>query len=114
MLAKLYRLMAVTVAIVCLTISSAESGKAENLSYYGRPKVINISHRGASGHAPEHTMAAYGLGTLMHGDYIEIDLQMSTDGELISMHDDSIDRTTNKKGLIKEFTLEELKQLDAC
>lgn len=49
----------------------------------------------------------------MHGDYIEIDLQMTKDGELIAMHDETVNRTTNGSGTIKDFTLEQIKQLDA-
>lgn len=76
-------------------------------------KDINISHRGASGHAPEHTFPSYELGMALNGDYIEIDLQMTRDGELIALHDETIDRTTGKKGMVKDLTLEEIKRLDA-
>ncbi|WP_394172218.1 glycerophosphodiester phosphodiesterase [Guptibacillus hwajinpoensis] len=76
-------------------------------------KLANVAHRGASGHAPEHTISSYKLGEEMKGDYIEIDLQMTKDGELIAMHDESVDRTTNGTGLVKDYTLEEIKQLDA-
>ncbi|WP_409276335.1 glycerophosphodiester phosphodiesterase [Neobacillus sp. SCS-31] len=76
-------------------------------------KILNVAHRGASGHAPEHTLPAYELGQKMKGDYIEIDLQMTKDGELIAMHDETLDRTTNGTGLVKDFTLAEIKQLDA-
>lgn len=75
--------------------------------------IVNVSHRGASGHAPEHTILAYEMGEKMHGDYIEVDLQMTKDGKLIAMHDEKLDRTTNGTGLVKEFTLEEIKKLDA-
>ncbi|WP_316569590.1 glycerophosphodiester phosphodiesterase [Neobacillus sp. YIM B06451] len=76
-------------------------------------KILNVAHRGASGHAPEHTLPAYKLGQQMKGDYIEIDLQMTKDGELIAMHDETVDRTTNGTGLVKDFTLAEIKQFDA-
>ncbi|WP_121613270.1 glycerophosphodiester phosphodiesterase [Mesobacillus foraminis] len=75
--------------------------------------IVNVSHRGASGHAPEHTILAYEMGEKMHGDYIEVDLQMTRDGKLIAMHDEKLDRTTNGTGPVKEFTLEEIKKLDA-
>lgn len=75
--------------------------------------ITNIAHRGASGHAPEHTIIAYKMGEQMHGDYIELDLQMTKDGKLIAMHDETLDRTTNGTGLVKDYTLEEIKQLDA-
>ena len=76
-------------------------------------KIMNVSHRGASGHAPEHTLASYELSRSMQGDYIEIDVQMTRDGELIAMHDETVDRTTNDTGLVKSFTLKEIKELDA-
>ncbi|MFY0136805.1 glycerophosphodiester phosphodiesterase [Bacillus cereus] len=75
--------------------------------------IKNIAHRGASAYAPEHTIAAYRLGQQMNGDYIEIDLQMTKDGHLVAMHDETLNRTTNGTGLVKEHTLEEVKQLNA-
>ncbi|MCH4826225.1 glycerophosphodiester phosphodiesterase [Planococcus halocryophilus] len=76
-------------------------------------RFLSIAHRGASGHAPEHTMSAYQLGKEMHGDYIEIDLQMTKDGILIAMHDEKVDRTTNGSGKVKDMTLADIKKLDA-
>ncbi|ANU24873.1 glycerophosphodiester phosphodiesterase [Planococcus donghaensis] len=76
-------------------------------------RFLNIAHRGASGHAPEHTMFAYQLGKEMHGDYIEVDLQMTKDGVLIAMHDEKVDRTTNGSGYVKDMTLADIKKLDA-
>ncbi|MGG0655295.1 glycerophosphodiester phosphodiesterase [Rummeliibacillus pycnus] len=75
--------------------------------------IENVSHRGASGYAPEHTITSYQMGEKMHGDYIEIDLQMTKDGQLIAMHDEKLDRTTDGTGLVKDFTLDEIKHLDA-
>ncbi|MBJ8083698.1 glycerophosphodiester phosphodiesterase [Bacillus cereus group sp. N14] len=75
--------------------------------------IKNIAHRGASAYAPEHTIAAYKLGQQLRGDYIEIDLQMTKDGHLVAMHDETVNRTTNGTGLVKEHTLEEIKQLNA-
>lgn len=92
-------------SLVSLTFSHVQAGTMQ--------QFVNISHRGASGHAPEHTLAAYELGEIMKSDYIEIDLQMTKDGELIAMHDETIDRTTDGTGSIKEYTLEELKSFDA-
>ncbi|WP_426952138.1 glycerophosphodiester phosphodiesterase [Bacillus mycoides] len=75
--------------------------------------IKNIAHRGASAYAPEHTIEAYKLGQQLKGDYIEIDLQMTKDGRLIAMHDETLDRTTNGTGLVRNYTLTEIKQLDA-
>ncbi|MEI5907997.1 glycerophosphodiester phosphodiesterase family protein [Bacillus spongiae] len=72
-----------------------------------------IAHRGASGFAPENTLAAFDLAVEMKADYIELDLQMSKDGELIVIHDPSVERTTNGSGLIQDLTYEEILQFDA-
>ncbi|MFC4402593.1 glycerophosphodiester phosphodiesterase [Gracilibacillus xinjiangensis] len=76
-------------------------------------RIVNIAHRGASGHAPEHTIEAYEMGERMGADYIEIDLQMTKDGQLVAMHDPEVNRTTNEIGLVSEYTLNDMKELDA-
>lgn len=76
-------------------------------------ELLIIAHRGASGYAPEHTMEAYRLAVEMGADYIEVDLRMSSDGVLVAMHDEKVDRTTNGEGLINTYTIDELKELDA-
>ena len=74
---------------------------------------FSIAHRGASGQAPENTMAAFDKALEYHADYFEVDVQMTKDGELILMHDTTVDRTTNGTGAVKDFTFEEIRQLDA-
>ncbi|MDM5427972.1 glycerophosphodiester phosphodiesterase [Bacillus mycoides] len=75
--------------------------------------IKNIAHRGASAYAPEHILEAYQLGQQLKGDYIEIDLQMTKDGHLVAMHDETLNRTTNSTGFVKDHTLDEIKQLNA-
>ncbi len=77
-------------ALLCLTLGFTLQASlpgvvaAESTSFpTPETKTLNVAHRGASGHAPEHTIAAYELGEQMKGDYIEIDLQMTKDGHLI-------------------------------
>jgi len=60
-----------------------------------RRKPIVIAHRGASGYLPEHTLAAYSVAILQGADYIEPDLVMTRDGELIARHDNRLDLTTD-------------------
>ncbi|MCG3400006.1 glycerophosphodiester phosphodiesterase [Staphylococcus massiliensis] len=75
---------------------------------------VTVAHRGASGYAPEHTFPAYDMShNQLNADYIEIDLQMTKDGHLVAMHDEEVDRTTNGTGRVEDYTLAELKQLDA-
>jgi glycerophosphoryl diester phosphodiesterase len=82
----------------------------------GTPLVIG--HRGASGTAPEHTIAAYDRAIALGADYIEQDLQMTRDSVLVIMHDPTLDRTMrgapdNCKGRVIEKTLAQIKQCDA-
>ena len=72
-----------------------------------------IAHRGASGHAPENTLAAFEKGLELGADMLELDIHMSKDGELVVIHDPTLDRTTNGSGYIKNHTTKELKQFDA-
>ncbi|MBD1382032.1 glycerophosphodiester phosphodiesterase [Metabacillus arenae] len=101
------------IAALVIGASISAGGGATAMAKEKHKDIVNVSHRGASGHAPEHTIKAYKMGEKMHGDYIEIDLQMTKDGKLIAMHDEKVDRTTNGTGLVKDYTLEEIKQLDA-
>ncbi|BCJ86571.1 glycerophosphodiester phosphodiesterase [Effusibacillus dendaii] len=75
--------------------------------------IYNVAHRGASGYAPENTMAAYEMAQTMKPDFIELDVQMTKDGVLVVMHDEKVDRTTNGTGYVKDHTLAEIKRLDA-
>lgn len=71
------------------------------------------AHRGASGHAPENTMAAFRLALEEGADGIELDVQMSADNRLVVIHDETLDRTTNGKGMVAGHAWEELRGLDA-
>jgi glycerophosphoryl diester phosphodiesterase len=91
-----------------------------------------IAHRGASGYAPEHTFASYQLALDQKADFVEPDLAISKDGVLICLHDDTLERTTNveevypdrysrestgrggaRQWIANDFTVAEIKQLDA-
>ena len=79
--------------------------------------VVNIGHRGASGYAPEHTLAAYDLALGLGADYIEQDLQITSDGVLVVLHDATLDRTArgaaeNCTGLVSTKTLAQIKTCD--
>jgi glycerophosphoryl diester phosphodiesterase len=72
-----------------------------------------IAHRGASGYAPENTMAAFRRAVEMGCSDVETDVYFTKDGKLLLFHDDTLDRTTDGSGLPEDYTLDELKQLDA-
>ncbi|MDQ0232089.1 glycerophosphodiester phosphodiesterase [Metabacillus malikii] len=78
-----------------------------------RKKVDNVAHRGATAYAPENTIAAFDLAVNMKADYIEIDVQRSKDGELVLIHDTTVDRTTDGTGKVGDLTFEQLRSLDA-
>ncbi|WP_409253217.1 glycerophosphodiester phosphodiesterase [Bacillus sp. SCS-153A] len=75
--------------------------------------TLIVAHRGASALAPENTLSAFDMAVSLGADYIEVDVQMTKDGELVAMHDVTVDRTTNGTGRIKNLTYEDLAALDA-
>lgn len=78
-----------------------------------RSRVWVIAHRGASHDAPEHTVAAYDLAVLRDRvDFLECDLQVTSDGALICMHDAKVDRTSDGAGEVAGMTLDEIRTLD--
>ena len=107
--------------ILLLTMAlTAGAASAQTATLEG--PVLNIGHRGASAYAPEHTFAAYDLALEQGADYIEIDLQMTADGELVALHDKTLNRTADApegvperycRGLVSKKTLEQIKMCDA-
>ncbi len=76
-------------------------------------KIFVQAHRGASGYAPENTMASFKMALVMNADYLELDVHLTKDGHLVILHDETVDRTTDGKGAVKNMTLAEIKKLDA-
>ncbi|WP_454191559.1 glycerophosphodiester phosphodiesterase [Paenibacillus sp. Marseille-Q7038] len=72
-----------------------------------------IAHRGAKGEAPENTIAAFELALQQGCDAFELDIHLSQDGEIMVIHDDTVRRTTNGNGFVKDMTQADLQQLDA-
>ena len=72
-----------------------------------------VGHRGASGHAPENTLASFERAIAIGADAIELDVHLSRDGRLVVIHDPNLARTTNGHGLVHEHSLAELQALDA-
>ncbi len=70
------------------------------------------AHRGASGYAPENTLESFALAAEQGADAIELDVQLSRDGELVVIHDETTDRVSGKKAWVKDLTLKELKELN--
>ena len=79
--------------------------------YYS--SLLNFAHRGASARAPENTLAAFELAAELGADGIEFDVQLSRDREAVVCHDFVVDHTTNHRGRVRDFTVGELKRMDA-
>jgi len=75
--------------------------------------IINYGHRGASGYYPENTMLAFKKAVELGADGIETDVQMTRDGVLVLIHDESVNRTTNYLGYVKNYSYNELKKLNS-
>lgn len=104
-------LLAFILLVVRLTSKQAPEHPyySDDLNY---PLVI--AHQGGDGVWPGETMLAYQNSVDLGADVLEMDIHITKDGELILMHDETVDRTTDGTGEIESMTLEELKKLDAA
>ena len=74
-------------------------------------KMLNIGHRGAKGYEPENTLISFQKALDLNADGVEFDVHVCKSGELIVIHDFTVDRTTNGTGAVSDLTLSELKKL---
>ncbi|MDQ3133408.1 MAG: hypothetical protein M3Q76_01200, partial [Acidobacteriota bacterium] len=125
--------MAPSIGIIAAeTLSHAHAQRRVKSKAPTTSRKILVAHRGASAYAPEHTLEAYQLALKQGADFVEQDLQITRDGVLVCLHDLTLERTTNVKELfpkrfreelvdgaparrwyVSDFTLREIKQLDA-
>ena len=98
----------VLAAIIVLRIFAKP---APDSAYYSnpRPEVRVIAHQGGDGVWPGDTLYAYEKAVALGADVLEMDAHLTKDGEIVLMHDEKIDRTTDGTGLIEDLTLAELK-----
>ncbi len=75
--------------------------------------IINFAHRGSSKICPENTMAAFRKALEQGATGIETDVQLTKDGQMVLIHDETLDRTTSGTGWVKDYSLQELQELDA-
>src|SRR5438270_4096744 len=78
-----------------------------------RSGLYRIGHRGAAGHAPENTLASINAGITLGVDFVEVDIQLTRDSQLVIMHDKRVDRTTDGSGYVADMDLDDLRKLDA-
>lgn len=76
-------------------------------------KIIKIGHRGACAYEPENTLRSFAKAIELQADMIELDVRLSSDGQLFVIHDESLERTTNGTGYVFDKTFDELKSFDA-
>ena len=96
--------------LLILLITGCNRG---NISHPDMPERGICAHRGAMDTHPENTLAAFKEAVRLGAHMIEFDVRMSSDGHLLILHDETVDRTSNGQGKISELSLEELRQLDA-
>ncbi len=77
------------------------------------PFPLVLGHRGASAYAPENTLAAFALALEQGAHGVEFDVQLSADGQVVVIHDATVERTTNSRGRVAQLTAAELRALDA-
>jgi len=83
-----------------------------NLWPHQAPCLV-IGHRGAMGYAPENTLISFEEAIRRGADLLEMDVQLSADGEVVVMHDTSVDRTTDGSGLVRDLPWRKIKSFDA-
>jgi glycerophosphoryl diester phosphodiesterase len=72
-----------------------------------------VAHRGASAHAPENTMEAFRMAVEMGADAIELDVHLTADGQLAVIHDETLERTTDRTGSVAGLTMAQVREADA-
>jgi glycerophosphoryl diester phosphodiesterase len=105
----------VVLFLLSLTLLLLFTPDAPSKPYYANlQSPLVIAHQGGDGVWPGDTMYAYEKAVEIGADVLEMDAHITKDSQIVLMHDEKVDRTTNGKGLIEELTLAELKQLDAA
>ena len=89
------------------------SSDSERAFFEGDEGTLVIAHRGGLDHAPENTLEAFSHARTIGVDILEYDVFITADGELVAIHDETVDRTTDGTGRVNEMTLEEIQSLDA-
>src|SRR5215212_9955039 len=105
----------VLLIVLSLALIGALTPDASSKNYYGDlPHPLVIAHQGGDGLWPGDTMYAFENAVKVGVDVLEMDAHITKDSQIVLMHDEKVDRTTDGTGLIEDLTLLELKQLDAA
>src|SRR4029079_18791469 len=100
-----------TVALVALLLPAAAGARPPD---WTKLRALNITHQGGENEAPSATMYAFERSMLLGSDMLEVDVNTTKDGKLAIIHDAAVDRTTNGTGPVADYTMDELKALDAA
>ena len=106
---------ALAVLFLAFIASVIINPKTPATNYYAAaPRTLVIAHQGGDGLWPGDTLFAFGKAVEIGSDVLEMDAHITKDGRIVLMHDETVDDTTDGRGLIEDLTLEELKRLDAA
>lgn len=108
-------LSVIVAAAALLGILAVTARPAPNHPYFAaaRPGLQVIAHRGGAGLRPENTLAAFVHAVAIGADVLEMDVQATSDGAIVCIHDTTVDRTTDGRGRVASLALSELRELDA-
>jgi glycerophosphoryl diester phosphodiesterase len=104
---------AVILSLLAVAVGAADRPATIEDFYDASGRTRVIAHRGFSGAAPENTIAAVRAAIEINADMVEIDVTLTADGQIVVIHDETLDRTTDGSGRVSDFTRAELQQLDA-
>lgn len=106
------------VGIAWLSFLASYSKRAAHHAWFsprpGEHKPLIMAHQGGEGEQPGNTMVAFQNAVNAGADVLDTDMHMTKDGVLVLIHDETVDRTTNGKGAVRDLTLSQLQQLDAA
>jgi glycerophosphoryl diester phosphodiesterase len=108
-----HTLFILLVFFIGLCINCSNSKDSAAMKSLLSVRYLKIAHRGASGLYPENTLSAFSAAVEQAADMVELDVHLSADSQLVVIHDETVDRTTNGSGEVASLTLPELSRLDA-
>jgi glycerophosphoryl diester phosphodiesterase/membrane-associated phospholipid phosphatase len=108
-----WSLIAIVVCVAVIAAAWSQSEPIEPVPHFAEREVSIIAHAGAQGHAPPNTMEAFEAALELGADTLEMDVQITADGEIVTIHDGTVDRTTDGSGRVDRMTIDELQDLDA-
>ena len=105
--------MLLVVLLVPIIAVTLQTEPLDPVPHFAEREVSIIAHAGAQGHAPPNTLEAFEAALELGADTLEMDLQVTADREIVTIHDGTVDRTTDGTGAVADLTLAELQALDA-